>query len=64
MAAITRAGVAVLAVLVYYLVVVPVGLAVRLVRDPLRRRPDPAADSYWTYPDRAPRRRPPDSEPR
>ncbi|SOD62817.1 hypothetical protein SAMN06297387_107191 [Streptomyces zhaozhouensis] len=31
----------------YVLVVVPVGLVTRLVRDPLRRRPDRAATSYW-----------------
>jgi hypothetical protein len=51
MKTISRAGVAVLVALVYLLLVMPVGLIVRLVRDPLRRRPDPVADSYWTYGD-------------
>ena len=33
---------------VYYLVVTPTGLIMRLVgRDPMRRRMDPEADSYW-----------------
>ncbi|MFI9560304.1 hypothetical protein [Nonomuraea endophytica] len=36
---------------VYLLCVVPFGLVVRLFRDPLRRRPDPAAASYWTFDD-------------
>ncbi|MDH6131758.1 hypothetical protein P3T37_001132 [Kitasatospora sp. MAA4] len=36
-----------LGLLLYYLFVVPVGLILRLVRDPLRRRPDPSAESYW-----------------
>jgi hypothetical protein len=30
----------------YYLVVVPVGAAARIVRDPLRRRWEPDATSY------------------
>ena len=35
--------------LVLYLVLTPIGLALRLLgRDPLERRFDPAADSYWT----------------
>ncbi|MFD6657730.1 MULTISPECIES: hypothetical protein [unclassified Streptomyces] len=34
--------------LLYYLVAVPVGLAARLVRDPLSRRRDPRATTYWT----------------
>ncbi|MCW2502789.1 MAG: hypothetical protein JWO79_1073 [Actinomycetia bacterium] len=33
--------------LVYYLLVTPIGLVSRLVRDPLRRRKDPRAASYW-----------------
>jgi len=33
--------------LLYYLVITPVGLVSRLVRDPLRRRWDSRADSYW-----------------
>ena len=35
--------------LVYYLVLTPIGLAMRLLgRDPLNRRFDPKAASYWT----------------
>ena len=33
--------------LVYYLVLTPIGLVSRLVRDPLRRRFDARAASYW-----------------
>ncbi|MFF8616530.1 hypothetical protein [Streptomyces sp. NPDC015350] len=33
--------------LVYGLLVVPAGLIVRLVRDPLAPRPDPRATTYW-----------------
>lgn len=51
MGTLVRAAVSVLVLTVYVLVVAPVGLVVRLVRDPLRRRPDPGADSYWTYGD-------------
>lgn len=36
-----------LSLLLYWLFVVPVALVLRLVRDPLRRRPDPSAESYW-----------------
>ena len=38
---------------VYYLVVTPIGLILKLFgRDPLAKHPDPAADSYWTeYPE-------------
>lgn len=33
---------------VFYLVVLPIGLLLKIFRhDPLRRRLDPAADSYW-----------------
>ncbi len=33
---------------VYYLVVTPVGLAFKVLgKDPMRRRPDPEAESYW-----------------
>jgi hypothetical protein len=39
---------------VYYLVLTPIGLIMRLVgRDPMQRRFDPATDSYWI--ERAPR---------
>jgi hypothetical protein len=34
---------------VYYLVVTPVGLLSRLIRDPLRRRPDRKASTYWVF---------------
>ncbi len=34
---------------VYYLVLTPVALLVRLVRDPLHRRRDSRADTYWTF---------------
>jgi hypothetical protein len=44
-----RACGTVLVALVYLLLVLPVGLITRLARDPLRRRPDPAARSYWIY---------------
>ncbi len=41
--------------LVYYLVMTPIGLIMRLLgKDPLHRKPDPKAASYWierTYPD-------------
>jgi hypothetical protein len=38
----------VLLALVFFLVVTPVGLAVRaFAGDPLRRRPDPSAPTYW-----------------
>lgn len=34
---------------VFYLVITPIGLGLRLARrDPLDRRPDPARRSYWT----------------
>jgi len=48
MDAVRRAAMSVLLLVFYLLVVTPVGLAVRLVRDPLRRRPDRRAASYWT----------------
>jgi hypothetical protein len=35
---------------VYYAVFTPVGLVTRLVRDPLCRRWDHRADSYWVRP--------------
>ncbi|MGP3999334.1 hypothetical protein [Streptomyces sp. 8N706] len=35
--------------LAYYLVVTPAGLLSRLVRDPLRRRPDGKATTYWVF---------------
>lgn len=34
----------------YFLVLTPMALVIRLVRDPLRRRPDPRLPSYWSYP--------------
>jgi hypothetical protein len=37
----------VLLFLAYYLVLTPVGLVLRLIRDPLTRRPDRRAASYW-----------------
>jgi hypothetical protein len=44
--------------LVYFLVVTPVGLVMRaLGRDPMHRRADPDADTYWI-------RRDPDDDPR
>ncbi|MGC7101419.1 hypothetical protein ACPZ19_42670 [Amycolatopsis lurida] len=36
----------VLLAVLYYLVVTPASLAVRLFRDPLRRRPDPRLGTY------------------
>ncbi|MFJ8860310.1 hypothetical protein ACIRD8_17955 [Streptomyces sp. NPDC102451] len=33
--------------LLFLLVVVPAGLIARLVKDPMARRPDPRAASYW-----------------
>lgn len=33
--------------LVYFLLVTPAGLVSRVVRDPMRRRLDPSAASYW-----------------
>jgi len=36
-------------VLLFYLVFTPVGVALRLAGyDPMHRKPDPEADSYWT----------------
>lgn len=42
-----RAAAGVLLLVVYVLLVVPAGLFTRLFRDPLRRRPDRAAATYW-----------------
>ncbi|TNM25160.1 hypothetical protein [Streptomyces sedi] len=42
-----RAAAGLLLPVLYALVVVPAGLVTRLLRDPLRRRPDRAASSYW-----------------
>ncbi len=42
--------------LVYFLVLVPAGLVQRVLGDPLHRRPDRRARSYWT-PSRPPVRR-------
>lgn len=34
--------------IVYYLVITPIGLVMRIVgRDPMHRRPDPRAKTYW-----------------
>ncbi|MDT9684662.1 hypothetical protein RND61_21765 [Streptomyces sp. TRM76323] len=38
----------VLLAIVYYLVITPIGLITRAVRDPLARGADPKATSYWT----------------
>ncbi|WP_231335717.1 hypothetical protein [Actinomadura graeca] len=35
--------------LAYYFVLTPYGLARRVIRDPLARRPDRRAASYWTF---------------
>ncbi|MFJ7128035.1 hypothetical protein [Streptomyces sp. NPDC098101] len=40
----------VLLAIVYYLVVTPIGLLARAVRDPLTRAVDPEAASYWAEP--------------
>jgi len=48
MRATRRAAAYLLLALAYAVVVLPVGLVARLVRDPLRRRPDAAAVSYWS----------------
>ncbi|MEK8174269.1 hypothetical protein NKH77_50560 [Streptomyces sp. M19] len=44
-----RLAAGVLAPVVYVLVVVPLGVCARVFRDPLRRRPDRGADSYWHW---------------
>jgi hypothetical protein len=33
--------------IVFFVLVTPLGAVLRLVKDPLRRRPLPAAESYW-----------------
>lgn len=33
----------------YYLLVTPIGLLTRVVRDPLSRRRNPRSPSYWVY---------------
>ncbi|WP_170191785.1 hypothetical protein [Saccharothrix syringae] len=48
MAVLRRAVVSVLLLVVYLFVVTPVALVARLLGDPLRRRPDRMATSYWT----------------
>ncbi|MET9432227.1 MULTISPECIES: hypothetical protein [unclassified Streptomyces] len=40
----------VLLAIVYYLVITPIGLIAKAVRDPLARSVDPKATSYWTAP--------------
>ncbi|MFD3522745.1 hypothetical protein [Streptomyces sp. NPDC058653] len=47
MSGIRRLAASALLAAVYLLVITPVGLVARVVRDPLRRRPDRAATSYW-----------------
>jgi hypothetical protein len=37
-----------LCLLLYVLVVIPLGMLSRMFRDPLGLRPDPRAQSYWT----------------
>ncbi|WHM40040.1 hypothetical protein [Streptomyces sp. BPTC-684] len=49
MAPANRVFASTLLAIVYLLVVTPVGLAVRLLRDPLKRRPDPSASTYWNH---------------
>lgn len=41
----------------YFLIVVPVALAVRAFHDPLARRLDPGASTYWIYADAQTRQR-------
>ena len=38
-----------LLLIAYFLLVTPVGLVLRLVRDPLHRRWDAGAPSYWDF---------------
>ncbi|MFJ8648554.1 hypothetical protein ACIRNI_20845 [Streptomyces sp. NPDC093546] len=45
-----------LLLLVYYLVVTPFGLLSRLVNDPLARRWERRADTYWNPPTPSPAR--------
>ncbi|MER7852980.1 hypothetical protein ACWEJZ_23505 [Streptomyces bacillaris] len=45
-----------LLLLAYYLVVTPVGLLSRLVDDPLARRWNRRADTYWNAPPPSPAR--------
>ncbi|GAA0707162.1 hypothetical protein Drose_14715 [Dactylosporangium roseum] len=52
MQATRRAAVYLLLAVAYAVVVLPVGLVARLIRDPLRRRPDASAGSYWSAPPR------------
>ena len=35
--------------IVYFVVLSPIALVIRLVHDPLHRRPDPRRSSYWTF---------------
>ncbi|MBM7775502.1 hypothetical protein JOD54_005706 [Actinokineospora baliensis] len=39
----------VLLAFVYFVVVTPIGVVGRLLSDPLHRRPDRRADTYWTW---------------
>ncbi|SOD63051.1 hypothetical protein SAMN06297387_108214 [Streptomyces zhaozhouensis] len=43
-----RAAVNLLLPVVYVLLFIPAGLLTRLFRDPLHRKPDRSATSYWT----------------
>ncbi|MFF6909212.1 hypothetical protein ACFY9Q_25150 [Streptomyces sp. NPDC012389] len=45
-----------LLLIAYYLVVTPVGLLSRLAHDPLARRWNRRADTYWTAPAPSPAR--------
>lgn len=36
--------------LIYVIVFTPIGIAMRIFRDPLRRKLDRGADTYWTSP--------------
>ncbi|MFD3484643.1 MULTISPECIES: hypothetical protein [unclassified Streptomyces] len=56
MSGIRHLAASVLLAAVYLLVITPIGLVARVVRDPLRRRPDRGAPTYWNHRDRiAPR---------
>jgi hypothetical protein len=41
------AALSVLLAVLYIVVFIPLGIGTRLLRDPLRRRPDRSAASYW-----------------
>lgn len=58
MSTVRRTALGALLLVGYVLVALPLGVLTRLFRDPLRRRPDPSATTYWTTPD-VPRERVP-----